>query len=176
VPRDHLLWYKQITIRCAQVVILISAALTSCQAKRVPLVSNLKMSDESSSAQLLAGFYTLENQKWRWVAHRFAVVLKPPPGSDTAGATLRLQLFLPDPQIQKLGPITLTADVGEVTLKPETFTQGGAALYSRDVAPDLLRADLVPVVFSFDKAAPAALTDGREVAAVVTQVSLDRKN
>lgn len=133
------------------------------------------MSATSSEVQLISGFYGLENKKWRWVARRFAVVLRPPPGSERDGAILRVQLFLPEPQIQKLGPMTLSADVGDAELQSETFAKGGIYWYTQDVPAALLRAELIPVVFSFDKAMPPSLTDGRELAAVVTQVSLDRK-
>ena len=77
--------------------------------------------------------------------------------------------------MQKLGPMTIEADVGEVSLAPETFTKAGAASYVRDLPPAVMPADvLLPVVFTFDKAvAPFEITDSRELGAVVTEVSLE---
>jgi len=152
------------------------AAFAGCQPKRIPPSSDLKMSGSSSEKQLISGFHPLENNRWRWTARRFAVVLQPPAGSERTGATLRLQLFIPASQIQKLGPMTLTADVGEVSFAPETFTQGGTFSYSRDVPPALFHNYLLPVVFTFDKALAPTGADGRELAAVVTEVSLEPRN
>jgi hypothetical protein len=151
-------------------------ALAGCQSKRaVALSSDVKMSDSASAKQLIDGFHPLEEHKWRWTARRFAVVLQPPAGSERTGATLRLQLFIPDLEIATLGPITLTADVNDVSLASETFTKAGTFSYSRAVPPALLHNELLPVVFSFDKALSTP-DDRRELAAVVTEVSLERNN
>lgn len=151
-------------------------ALAGCQARHVdPLSSDVKMSAPSTAFQLIDGFYNLENGKWRWTSRRFAVVLPPPAGSEKNGATLRLQLFIPDSEIAKLGPMTLTADAGELALAPETFTTAGAFSYTRLIPAALLNTDLLPVVFSFDKALSTA-GDRRDMAAVVTEVALERNH
>jgi hypothetical protein len=140
---------------------VVHAAITSLLASsmcfagchvRQAISSDLKMSDPIIEKQLLGGFYEVEDGQWRWTARRFGVALKPPEGSDRTGSTLNLKLFIPESQIQKLGPMTLSADAGDVTLAPETFAQAGSFLYSRDIPPDLLRTNLLPVVFSFNKA------------------------
>jgi hypothetical protein len=164
-------------VRAAPIcVIAMSAAFAGCQVKPVVFSSDLKMSDSSSAKQLIAGFHTVENGQWRWTARRFSVVLQPPAGSMTSGAVLRLKLFIPEPSIRNLGPMTLSADVGEVTLAPETFTRPGSLSYSRDVPPSLFGPNLLPVVFYFDKALAPLDTDGRELAAVVSEVSLEPKS
>lgn len=155
-------------------LVVISLAFAGCQSKRpVPLTSDLKISESSSERQLIAGFYRLEQHRYRWTSRRFAVVLQPPAGSERAGATLRLQLFIPELEIAKLGPMTLTADVDEVSLKPETFTKAGTFSYSRAIPAALLRTDMFPVLFRVDKAF-SSLDDPRELAVVVTEVSLEQ--
>ncbi len=121
---------------------------------------------------MIAGFYGLEAKSWRWTARQFAVVLSPPPGSDRKGAQLRMRLVIPEGQIQKLGPMTLSTDVDDRTLDPETFSKGGNYDYVRDVPADVLRTNLAPIIFSFDKAAAPSAGDGRELAAIVTEISL----
>ena len=73
---------------------------------------NVNMADPRDAAQLLKGFYGIEAGKSRWTAKNFSVLLKAPPGSDRSGAELALKLYIPDVEIQKLGAMTLSADVG----------------------------------------------------------------
>jgi hypothetical protein len=121
---------------------------------------------------MIAGFHALEANSWRWTARNFAVTLLPPPGADRKGALLRLRLVIPDGQIEKLGPMTLSADVDDRTLNPQTFSKGGDYDYVRDVPADVLRTNLAPVIFTFDKALAPSLGDGRELAAIVTEIAL----
>lgn len=153
--------------------LILALLFSACHKKpATPFVSDLKMSDPNSERQLIAGFYQLEQNQWRWAARRFAVVLKPPPGSERTGAILQLKLFIPESHIAELGPMTLSADVGEVSLLPEKFTKGDSFTYRREVPASSVGPNLLPVVFSFDKALEPYQTDGRELAAVVSEVSL----
>jgi hypothetical protein len=169
---------KQTMVRAVCInLVIFSISLAGCHRKRVPPPSSdLRMSDKYSAKQLIDGFYDLEQNQWRWAAGRFAVVLQPPAGSERTGATLQLKMFIPESQIQKLGPMTLSADVGEVSLAPETFTKGGSFSYCRDISPKLIGPNLLPVVFRFDKALAPFEADSRELAVVVLEVSLQRKN
>jgi hypothetical protein len=163
---------------CIINIVVLFVFLSGCHKRRAPsFSSDLRMSDRSSAKQLIDGFYDLEQNQWRWTAHRFAVVLKPPTGSERTGAVLQLKMFIPEAQIQKIGPMTLSADVGEVSLAPETFTEGGSLSYCRKIPPKLINPNLLlPVVFNFDKAVPPSQADGRELAAVVSEVSLKPKD
>lgn len=152
------------------------AFFAGCRHEPPPLSNDLKMSDPSAERQLIAGFHGLEQHAWRWTARRFAVVLIPPAGSTRFGATLRLQLFIPAPLIQRLGPMTLSADADEVSLDPETFTKSGKFSYVRHVPATAFRRAVLPVVFSFDKAVEPGQVDGRELSAVVTEVALEPEN
>jgi hypothetical protein len=153
-----------------------SLALFGCEKKKIPLSSDLKMSDPSAERQLLAGFYGIEAGQWRWAKRRFAVVLRPPQGSRESGATLTIKLFIPGSQMEKLGDVTISADIGDVTLAPETFSEPGSLTYSRDVPGSLAGSELVPVVFTLDKALAPFQADGRELGAVVSEVSLEARH
>lgn len=155
-------------------IVAILLACAGCRSNRVELSSRLKMSDSASAIQLIAGFYNLEGDQWRWTARRFAVVLQQPAGSERNGARLRLQLFIPDAQIKKLGPMTLAADVEEVSLGSQTFAEAGSHSYSRNVPTALLGSGLLPVVFTFNKASAPSYAERRELASIVTEVSLER--
>lgn len=86
-----------------------------------------------------------------------------------------MHVVIPESQIQKLGPMTLSADVDDFTLDPQTFSVGGNYAYVRDVPAKVLRTNLAPIIFTFDKASPPSSVDGRELAAIVTDISLQSK-
>ena len=134
-------------------------------------LSYLTMADPASSHQLLAGFYSLEANSWRWTARDFTVLLKTPPSS-SAGARMELHFYLSPVQIGKLGPITISATVNGVALKPETFATSGLYVYSSSVPTEALRHSSVFAKFSFDKFLRPWQADGRELGAVITAVGL----
>ena len=68
--------------------------------------------------------------------------------------------------------MTLTAEIDDYSMAPETYSKGGEHFYVREVPPNLLRTNIVPVIFTFDKASPPAGADGRELGAVVSLISL----
>jgi hypothetical protein len=140
-----------------------------------PPLSDLKMSDPRSEKQLIAGFWALEQGKWRWTARKFAAVLLPPPGSRQNGTTLRLQFFIPSQVVDKLGPLTLRASVGETSLESERITVGGALSYTSYIRPSLIGSNLLPIVFTLDKALPKSDTDGRELGMIVSELALESK-
>ena len=137
--------------------------------------SVINVADPATANQLLSGFYNVESNRWRWTNQDFSVALKPPPGGEQKGATLRLHLFIPDSQLKKLGPMTLSAELDGHPLGPETFSEEGSYIYARDIPGDALRSDLIPVTFSLDKAAPPSAQDSRELGAVVTSIELQSK-
>src|SRR5438105_189836 len=52
------------------------------------MVSTVRMNDSKAGAQLLSGFYPVENDGWRWTAGRFSVLLRTPLAAAQRGATL----------------------------------------------------------------------------------------
>ncbi len=147
--------------------------LAGChQARRTQPVSVVNVADPSTAKQLVGGFYKIEAKSWRWTSRQFIVSLLPPPGSEQRGAKLNLHFFIPDDQIAKLGPMTLNAEIDDYSMSPETYSTGGEHYYIREVPANLLHTNIVPVIFSFDKASPPAGADGRELGAVVSLISL----
>lgn len=139
-----------------------------------PLVSTLRFSQQSRVDQLVRGFYDLQAGSWRWTAPQFEVVLAAPPEAQTRGANLVLEFDLPDPTINELKNVTITAKVNRQALSPETFSTTGQHQYSREIpASAFLSSDTV-VDFSVDKyLVPPG--DGRHLALVVSGVALEPK-
>lgn len=135
--------------------------------------SSVNIADPAQAAQLFSGFYDIEGGRSRWTAKNFSVLLKAPPGSSLSGADLRLKLYIPDVQIQKLGAMTLSADAGGHELPARTFSQPNEYTYSSHVPPEALQSGFVAVNFHLDKSAVGLNGDARELGVVVTAVSLD---
>ena len=135
--------------------------------------SSVNMGDPVHAAQLLNGFYSIEAGAWRWTAKNFSVLLKTPAGAERSGAQLVLKIFLPDAQVQRLGPMTLSADSGGHSLAARTLNRGNEFTYSTPVPADALQAGFVVVNFQLDKAAVNVQGDARELGVVVTAVELD---
>jgi len=133
------------------------------------------MSDQAAATQLFKGFYALESGSWRWTAGEFHVLLRSPQGAAQKGATLSFAFSIPDLVIKKLNAISLSAKVGTVTLKTESYSKAGAYTFSADVPPALLTSDSVTIDFALDKSLPAGSVDQRELGLVATAVGLESK-
>lgn len=149
---------------------IISMVLCGCHRFREP-ASDINMADSTKAGQLLRGFYPIENNSWRWVGHNFLVALKP---VHTAGkgARLILQLYFPTYELEQLGPITLSATIDRKSLGSEVFDTPGRFDFIKDVSARDLDTNILPVQFCFDKSLPESPSDKRELAAVVTRISL----
>jgi len=152
----------------ASVVLFVSLG---CHQVKEP-VSRLNVADVATSNQLLSGFWWLESNKFRWTAREFSVALQPPEGADSRGATLYLHLYIPNDQVEALGPLTLEGITEGQLLKSETYSKGGTYIYTREIPKNLMATSLLPVKFSFDTALPGDKSDGRELAAIVTEIDL----
>lgn len=165
--------FQSVTRRKLGITLLLIVVLAGCnQAKRKEPVSVVNVADPSTAKQLVGGFYKIEAKSWRWTAREFVVSLLPPPGSEQKGAKLSLHFFIPDDQISKLGPMTLTAEIDDFSMSPETYSRGGDYFYVREIPARMLKTNVVPVIFSFDKATAPSGSDGRELGAVVSLISL----
>ena len=163
----------------------IALAVTACSAKHdtpvvqneeetgPKLLSNVKMSDAKADSQLLSGFYNVENG-WRWTAGKFSAMLKTPLGANQRGATVSLDFTVPDVIIQKLKTITLTASIGGMALKSESYKEAGKYTYTADVPASMLSGDPVKVDFALDKSLPPGV-DKRELGIIATSVGIASK-
>src|SRR4051812_45015412 len=75
------------------------------------IASVVPMGDPSLAGQLVSGFHPIEADAWRWTQKQFAVKLGVPAGAKQQGATLELQLTVPEPIVTQLKSITLAASV-----------------------------------------------------------------
>ncbi len=137
-----------------------------------PLVSVVHVADPRATPQLLRGFYDIEHNSWRWTMGKFSVTLRPPAGAATKGATLQLNLTMPEPVISRLRSVTLSASIRGVALDPETYTKPGDHVYRRDVPAASLAAEAVTIDFALDKYLAAGAVEQRELGVIVTQAGL----
>jgi hypothetical protein len=140
------------------------------------MASVVHTGDPQSDPQLVTGFYAIEQNSWRWTAQRFSVVLRPPAGGVERGATLNMQLAVPDAVISRLKTISISGNIGPTQLSPETYTEQGSYTYTRDIPAKLLAGDGLRVDFKLDKSLPPGTGgDQRELGVIVSSVGLEAK-
>jgi hypothetical protein len=139
------------------------------------LSSIVHVADPRSAPQLLTGFHELEQNSWRWTMGKFSVILRPPGGAAQNGARLETKLSVPEPVIERLKTVSLTASIGDQALPAETYSKAGDYVYSRDVPASLLTGTSVVVNFALDKFLPPGQIDQRELGIVVITVGLEPK-
>jgi hypothetical protein len=160
-------------------------AMTGCKRKESVNVADdegprmaaiVHTGDPQSDTQLVQGFYAIEQNSWRWTAQRFSVVLRPPAGAGERGATLNMQLAVPDAIISRLKTISVSGNIGATQLAPETYTQQGPYTYTRDIPASLLNAEALRIDFKLDKSLPPGTGgDQRELGVIVSSVDLEAK-
>ena len=167
--------------------LLLTMSVAGCKGKRErvavqneeeasPKVAmTVKMGDPKAAAQLLTGFYNIENGSWRWTAGRFSAMLRPPSNAAQAGATVKLTFSAPEVVMQKISPITLTAGINGTRLKSEEYKAAGNYTYAADVPANLLSGDAVKVDFALDKSLPASASDRRELGLIAISVGFEAK-
>lgn len=139
------------------------------------MASAVSMGDPKAESQLVTGLYGVEAGAWRWTAKQFTVVLRTPNGSQAKGAKLLLKLTVPPVVIEKLKTVSLSATANGNSLPPETYTQPGDYVYTRDVPASALTGESVKVDFQLDKAIPPSGGDLRELGVIVLNASLESK-
>jgi hypothetical protein len=150
------------------------ATIEEAPAQQEPQTT-VQMRDLRAAAQLVKGFHTLEQGRYRWTMGQFSVTLRPPLHASELGAKLVLNFAVPEPVLQKLKSMKLSASVDGVALPEETYTKSGAYVYSRDVPAQALAKSVVTVSFTLDKCLPPGDLDRRELGVVVTSVGLEAK-
>jgi hypothetical protein len=166
-------------------LVLLLLASPACKRKKktqptspepaVVLLSVVNVADPAGTVQLASGFFELESNTWRWTGKQFTVVLRPPEGAAERGARLELHLNLPDVIVNRIGPVTVSAEIGGTALAPERYAQAGDYVYTRDVEPQLLRGSAVTIHFRTDKALTPTGADTRELALIVLSAGLVAK-
>ena len=139
------------------------------------LASTVHVADPRSSAQLLSGFYDIEQNAWRWTASKFSVVLRVPRGAAQKGALLHLKFSLPDVVIERLKSVGIGASIEGTALKPQTYTSPGELSYDPEVPAAMLARDAVKVEFALDKSLPPGAVDQRELGVIATSIGFESK-
>ena len=139
------------------------------------MLTAVNMGESKGEKQLLTGFYAIESNAWRWTAKDFSVELRPPAGSAVEGATLTLDISIPQVVIDKLHSVTLSASIKGTDLGSQTFSHEGPAEYRRDVPATLLTGASVRIDFHLDKVMPPANGDQRSLGIIARSVALEAK-
>jgi energy-converting hydrogenase Eha subunit E len=82
----------------------------------------------------LTGFYPPEDGSFRWTRREFSALLNLS-GMEKAGAQLSMRLYIPEPILRKLGPLTLRAFVAGHPVDPETWSQPGSTFTPANSIP-----------------------------------------
>jgi hypothetical protein len=171
--------------RSSALALALLLVVTGCRRKQTVNVSDdegprmasvVHTGDPQSDTQLVQGFYAIEQNSWRWTAQQFSVVLRPPAGAAERGATLNMQLAVPDAVISRLKAISVSGNIGATQLSQETYTQQGPYTYTRDIPASLLTAEALRIDFRLDKSLPPGTGgDQRELGLIVSSVGLEAK-
>lgn len=156
---------------------IIEIGTQAAGARMTPTVAvprEIHVKDPQNFARL-EGFHQVEERGWRWTKREFSMNLIAAEADVKRGATLRLNVYIPDVVIQKLGSLTISARVGEHSLSPELFQKAGESVYRRDVSPESLKAGDNRFLFTLDKALPPTATDQRELGIIVSSASLNSR-
>lgn len=177
-PRQHL-------ANVAVCLFLIVLLLTVSGCKRRPRIeeappqpeiilrSELAVNDPDAGLQLTHGFYGLEDNQWRWAASDFGIVLAEPDAVQAAsGATLELNITVPGPVIERLGPVTLSATFNGHPLAEEIYAEAGQRIYTRPINPAWLTGQPAAIEFHADKAIAPEGAEMRELSVIVTSIAL----
>ena len=140
------------------------------------LATTVFAGDPNIASHFVKGFWGIEDNSWRWTAKDFSVDLSAPLHSEQRGAQLVMKLAVPDPVIQKLNSVQLSASIDGFKADPQTFTKPGQYTYTRDVPAEKMHETApVRIDFSLDHAIPADANDHRELGIIVTEVGLVAK-
>lgn len=124
-------------------------------------------------ASQLAGFHRIEEERWRWSAKEFDVTLGMPARRDARTASMALRFYLPEPLIQKLGPLTLTVKQDDRVVARELFRQFGPQALVVRLDAATLHPQANTFRFALDKCVEASPSDKRQLGVIVSSISLD---
>jgi hypothetical protein len=174
------------TRRRAFFLLVLAVTATSCKGKHnrvtvqneeeaAPRMASLvRMNDPQASAQMLTGFYGVENNSWRWTTGKFSVLLRTPLSAAAQGGVVTFDFSLPDVVIQRLKSVEITASVNGTKLKSAKYDKPGANIFTADVPPSLLTGDSVKVDFALDKTIPPDV-DKRDLGVVATSIGISSR-
>ncbi len=139
------------------------------------LRSVVHTADPRVQTQLLKGFHEIEQGGWRWSAGTFSATLRPPANAAQKGATLVVELTLPDAVLARTKSMTLSATINGTVIPGESYSTGGKHFYRKDVPAAALPGDAVTVDFSLDRFIKAGEIELRELGMIVHSIGLEAK-
>jgi|RhiMethySRZTD1v2_1073278.scaffolds.fasta_scaffold04075_14 hypothetical protein len=137
------------------------------------LSSSLSMANPSSSQQLVAGFYAIEDSAWRWTAKRFVAKLAAPANAGTGGATLRFKFALPEVALKEYEKLGISCSAGSVQIPVQYFDTAGQHEFKAAIPPTAFQGSAVDLTFTLDKSLPPSSTDKRELGVIALQLALE---
>jgi len=135
----------------------------------------VNVSDPQAITRLVKGFYTTDNDYWRWTAREFSIILSRPEGADRTGAILMLRFAIAPESVARLKSLDLSTTVDGVALPRQHYEKAGQFISRQGVPAEALKFDPVRVDFSLDKALQPSNKDPRELGLVVSQVGFEPK-
>jgi hypothetical protein len=123
--------------------------------------------------QLAAGMYAVENNKWRWTAGNFSIVLATPPRASTHAGDLVFAFYIPETIVRRTGPVTLTAYLDGTEVGKTTYKTAGVQRFYATIPPELLRLSPVAIDFHLDRYVLKGALDSREHGLVAESISLE---
>ncbi len=136
------------------------------------LGSIVAANNPQTAAQLLRGFYDLENGAWRWTMPKFAISFRPPIGAKEKGAQLKADMVLPEVIFSKTGPIEITVSCNGKAIGKQKFAQAGDAKLALAVPAELLSTEAVTLEFILDKWLPPGPADPRDLGMIFSSAGL----
>ncbi|MCE5306848.1 MAG: hypothetical protein LLG20_04345 [Acidobacteriales bacterium] len=133
------------------------------------------VADPRASSQLGSGFYDVEQGSWRWTGKKFSVLLAVPENPAQKKISLVFKMAVPEPVIQQLKTVTLSATVNGTPLPPETYRKPGEYVFSRELDAKVLGGSSAQVDFTLDKVLPPGANDSRALGLVATSIGFDWK-
>ncbi len=134
-------------------------------AKPLGMLSYLNLGDIRSRAQLVSGWYAIEDGAWRWMAPEAEATLRPLSGQ---AVQFELQLFFPPDFMRRAGsPVTVSVKLNGKPFTKAFYYEPGAHTISRAVPPELLTWPTTRVSISVNPYLPPSATDQRALGAVV---------
>ena len=138
------------------------------------LSSSIRMADPSDSAQLLSGFYNLEQNAWRWTTKQFSISLACPKSSTPSPGRLEFQFTIPDVAADALAGLTVSASVEGRSLGSYHAVKPGEQTAVFSVPPEIMQADALIVDFSLDKTIPRREAETRDLGVIALAFRLAR--
>src|ERR1039457_1967706 len=133
----------------------------------------IRVADPRVATRLVKGFYSNENEYWRWTARESSIILNPPKDAAQRGAVLVLRYAIVESVLTSAKTIDLTISVDGIALPVQHYEKPGQFTLRLDGPAAALRHTPVRADFTLDKALPPAGREVRELGFIVSEIGLE---